>query len=63
MSGTAQMEAEILRLRKENRELREQGGPKCRGCKRLERHPCGAFWQCPALGIVDPERDGCSRRI
>lgn len=65
MSGVAQMEQELLELRARVRELeQEKGGklPNCAGCLRLKRHQCGAFWLCPYLGIVDTERDGCSRK-
>lgn len=33
----------------------------CRTCERLKRHDCGAFFECPLLGIVNPDEDGCTK--
>lgn len=46
----------------ENARLRENMIPHCRGCRRLSRHPCMAFYRCPRLGIVNPDTDGCSKK-
>ena len=66
MSGVAELEKEVLRLRAEVRELKREKNeklPTCAGCDRLRRHDCGAFWVCPYFGVVDVEQDGCRRRI
>lgn len=54
---------ENARLRSENRQLQGTAMPHCRGCGILTAHPCGAFCWCPYLGAVDPDLDGCSRRV
>lgn len=35
----------------------------CRTCQRLKRHDCGVFFECPLLGIVNPDLDGCTKHI
>lgn len=33
----------------------------CRTCQRLKRHDCWTMWECPFLGIVDPDGPGCQK--
>lgn len=53
---------DIQRLILDNARLRANQIPHCRGCAKLTKHPCGAFYYCPRLGAVDPDVDGCSKR-
>ena len=76
MSGTAELEREILRMMREidaleaeNAGLRVQLSVEnekklqtCRGCTRLKEDYTGTFHMCQRLGSVNPDRDGCTRR-
>lgn len=53
---------DVQKLILENAKLKENHIDHCRGCTNLGRHPCGAFFHCPYLGVVDPDKDGCSKR-
>lgn len=35
----------------------------CRTCVRLKQHDCCVFYECPLLGIVNPDVDGCTKHI
>ena len=57
-------DAEINRLVLENGKLRAESARRfepCRTCQRLKRHDCGVFFECPFLGIVNPDLDGCTK--
>lgn len=48
----------------ENGKLRAESARRfepCRTCQRLKRHDCGVFFECPYLGIVNPDLDGCTK--
>ena len=53
---------DIQRLILDNARLKENQLMHCRGCAKLKRHDCGAFFYCPMLGAVDPDTDGCTKR-
>lgn len=57
-------DAEINRLVLENGRLKAEAAraiQPCRTCERLRRHDCGVFFECPFLGIVNPDLDGCTK--
>lgn len=33
----------------------------CKSCANLKQHDCWTLFECPFLGFVDPERDGCTK--
>ena len=54
---------ELQKVILENAKLKSSKIANCKGCKRMKLHPCGAFYWCPLLGQVDPNIDGCSKRL
>ena len=53
---------DVQKLILENIRLKNDRIPHCRGCGKLQVHPCGAFYYCPRLGAVNPDIDGCTKR-
>lgn len=39
----------------------EQAVEHCRTCGNLKRHDCWTLFECPYLGIVNPDEDGCTK--
>lgn len=33
----------------------------CRTCQHLKRHDCWTMYECPYLGIVNPDGPGCQK--
>lgn len=55
-------DAEINRLVLENAKLKAAAiFQPCRTCQRLRRHDCFTPYECPYLGIVDPDGPGCQK--
>lgn len=54
---------DIRNLILENISLKNTKIEHCKGCRNLNLHPCGAFYWCDRLGAVDPNRDGCSKKL
>lgn len=55
------LQFKIAELEKELSQLREEQLHHCESCDNLMQHDCFTLWFCPALGVVNPLRDGCSR--
>ena len=54
-------DAAINRLIFENAKLRAKAAEPCRTCKHLRRHDCWTLYECPYLGVVDPNGPGCQK--
>lgn len=55
-------DAEINRLVVENNRLKAgKVATSCKTCRYLKRHDCWTLFECPYLGIVDPDGVGCQR--
>ena len=60
---TPEEKAELVTLRLRVMQLERQKLQHCNGCQRLHEDYTGTFHVCPLLGSVEPDKDGCSRRI
>lgn len=55
-------DAEINRLVLENAKLKAAAiFQPCRTCGNLRRHDCWTLFECPFLGVVNPDMDGCTK--
>lgn len=57
-------DAQINRLVLENAKLKSEAAravQPCRTCEYLKRHDCWTMYECPYLGIVNPDGPGCQK--